>query len=271
MARARPRPFRPAAGRRAAACPARAPRPDDQRAVCQRRQLDPPDAIREFRNPLFCQLRGHRLRDARLADAARAGDGDDGVLREQRLDRVDVGRAAEQRSAARRKVGRHARRGRRESDSRQSPPRLASPVRRPRPPDRARARTDSRAPESWPPRIGRAPCAARKPAPAGCSPRRPGQARLPSAGRSSTPAGPRARPAPRGDRTPRAPSATGRPSANRRRSPGWSFEAAEAAGGGMGSVRGGNGHCGLQATAQVYPAAGRAGHRPAQVAGTARA
>ena len=44
----------------------------DQRAVRQRRQLDPPDAVREFRSPLFRQLHGHGLRNAGLADAARA-------------------------------------------------------------------------------------------------------------------------------------------------------------------------------------------------------
>ena len=52
-----------------------------QRAVGQRRQLDPPDAVGKLGGRLVGDLRGHGLRDARLADAARADDGDDGVLR----------------------------------------------------------------------------------------------------------------------------------------------------------------------------------------------
>ena len=47
------------------------------------------------------------------------------------------------------------------------------------------------------------------------------------------------------------------------------LEAAEAAGGGMRAFKGGNGHCGLQATVQVYPAAGRAGQWPGAGSGTA--
>ncbi len=68
-----------------------------QRAIGQRRQLDPPDAVRKVGRALDGELRGHGLRDARLADAAGAGDGQHHVSREQRLDRLDVRRPAVQR------------------------------------------------------------------------------------------------------------------------------------------------------------------------------
>ena len=70
-----------------------------------RRQIHPPHAVGKVRGAFDGELPRHRLRDARLADAARADDGDHGVRREQRLDRLDIAGPAEEHRQSRGNVG----------------------------------------------------------------------------------------------------------------------------------------------------------------------
>ena len=77
-----------------------------QRAVGKRRELHPPDAVGKVGCTLDGELARNRLRDARLADAARARDGDHDMARQQRLDRLEVWRPAVQRRQALRNVRR---------------------------------------------------------------------------------------------------------------------------------------------------------------------
>ena len=190
-----------------------------ERAVAQCGQLDPPDAIGKVGGRFDGDIRRHRLRDARLADAARADDRHDDVLAQQRLDRRQILRAAVKRRQLRGQIRVRARRCRRRGrDGSRAVPEGSAPVRRIGAFDRE-ARTDSRAPEWWRARFVPAPCAAWISAPEGCSPPPPVRARRASASRSSRRAGRlvrRARPAGRTRARRASPAARPRASGARR-------------------------------------------------------
>ncbi len=105
--------------RQAVARKLHAQRPGDgrrhERAIAQCGQFDPPDPVGKVGGRFDSDLRCRGLRDARLADTARADDRHDDMLAQERLDRRQILRTAIQRKQLRRQIRGHASSDRRRS------------------------------------------------------------------------------------------------------------------------------------------------------------